>query len=62
MGFSTPGICYQRVYMFMVVVSFILQDNGRGMPYDEIPNMFGRGVMLLICSEFYIRFTVFTYL
>lgn len=56
MGFPTHGICYQRVHMFMVLVSFVLQDNGRGMPHDEIPNMFGRGVMLLICPEVHVRF------
>ncbi|KAG6509183.1 hypothetical protein ZIOFF_034574 [Zingiber officinale] len=37
-----PDIELVIVHMFIVVVSFVLQDNGRGMPHDEIPNMFGR--------------------
>lgn len=45
---SKTGLCSQRNHQFCGCNEYLMQDNGRGMPHDEIPNMFGRGTMPFI--------------
>lgn len=38
------GLCDENIFIFYLnYFALWIQDNGRGMPHDDIPNMLGRG-------------------